>query len=136
MYCALFSDLVMDHFENPRNAGIMEDADGEGRAGDPGCGDHLVISIKVRDKKIEEIRFLVYGCVAAIASSSMTTELAKGKTLEQAFCITEDDVANALGGLPENKAHCSLLGPTALKNAIRNYYDKIEDYKKYLSYHD
>lgn len=130
--CGSFSNIFMDHFQNPRNTGYIIDADGEGKAGDPSCGDHLVISIKVRDKKIEDICFLVYGCAAAIATSSMTTELAKGKTLEEALKITDHDVANALGGLPEVKMHCSLLGPAALKNAIQNYHDKIEDLKKCL----
>ncbi len=98
-----FSDIFMDHFQNPRNTGYLIDADGEGKAGDPECGDHLVISIKVRNKRIEDISFLVYGCSAAIATSSITTELAKGKTLEEALNITDNDVAKALGGLPEEK---------------------------------
>ncbi|MDD2190699.1 MAG: iron-sulfur cluster assembly scaffold protein [Eubacteriales bacterium] len=140
MYCETcsesFSNIFMDHFQNPRNTGYLIDADGEGKAGDPECGDHLVISIKVRDKRIEDICFLVYGCSAAIATSSITTELAKGKTLDEALKITDNDVANALGGLPEVKMHCSLLGPVALKNAIKNYYDRIEDMKKCLMYHD
>lgn len=130
--CESYSDIFMDHFQNPRNTGFIVDADGEGRTGDPECGDHLVISIKVKDKKIEDIRFLIYGCAAAIATSSMTTELAKGKTLEEALKITDHDIASALGGLPEVKMHCSLLGPAALKNAILNYYGKIEDLKKCL----
>ena len=133
MYCETcresFSNIFMDHFENPRNTGFFIDADGEGETGDPDCGDHLVISIKVKNKKIEDILFLVYGCSAAIATSSMTTELAKGKTLDEALKITDNDVANALGGLPEGKMHCSLLGPTALKNAIQNYEDRIDDLK-------
>jgi len=99
----------------------MADADGIGSCGDPACGDSLTIYIKVSDNAIADISFLVVGCVAAIASSSMTTELAKGKTLEEAFTITDTDIANALGGLPENKLHCSVLGATALKNAIENY---------------
>lgn len=127
-----YSSNFMDHFQNPRNTGFLDDADGEGKTGDPDCGDHLVISIKVRNRRIEDIRFLVYGCAAAIATSSVTTELARGKTLEEASEITDDDVVNALGGLPEHKVHCSLLGPAALKNAIRNYYDRIENYKKCL----
>ncbi|MBR0598521.1 iron-sulfur cluster assembly scaffold protein [Sinanaerobacter chloroacetimidivorans] len=140
MYCETcgsgYTNDVMDHFQNPRNSGHLVDADGEGKTGDPECGDHIVISIKVRNQRIEDIRFLVYGCAAAIATTSMTTELAKGKTLTEALNITDDDVANALGGLPENKLHCSLLGPTALKNAIQNYYDRISDFKKCLMYQD
>ena len=134
--CDSFSNIFMDHFQNPRNTGFIIDADGEGETGDPECGDHLIISIKVKNKKIEDIQFLVYGCSAAIATSSMTTELAKGKTLDEALKITDNDVANALGGLPEVKMHCSLLGPDALKNAIKNYCDKIEDMKKCLICHD
>jgi len=136
MYCGLFSNKVMDHFINPRNAGAMDDPDGEGCSGDPDCGDHLIIYIKVRNKKIDDIRFLVYGCVAAIATSSMTTELAKGKTLDDALKITDEDVIMALGDLPDNKVHCSLLGPTALKRAIENYYGKMEEYKKCIAYKD
>ena len=133
---SFYTNDVMDHFQNPRNAGYLIDADGEGKTGDPECGDHIVISIKVRNKKIEEIRFLVYGCAAAIASTSITTELAKGKPLDEALKITDEDVIEALGGLPENKLHCSLLGPTALKGAIQNYYDRINDYKKCLIYQE
>ncbi len=140
MYCETcgsdYTNDVMDHFQNPRNSGYLVDADGEGKTGEPECGDHIVISIKVRNQRIEDIRFLVYGCATAIATTSMTTELAKGKTLTEALTITDDDVANALGGLPENKLHCSLLGPTALKNAIQDYYDRINDYKKCLMYRD
>lgn len=119
-----FTDTVLDHFMCPRNAGSMVDADGEGRCGDPSCGDCLTIYLKVNENRIADISFLVFGCVAAIATSSMTTELAKGKTLEDAYKITEEDIANALGGLPEHKMHCSVLGAAALKNAIDNYYAK------------
>jgi len=101
MYCetcgSSYTNDVMDHFQNPRNSGYLVDSDGEGKTGDPECGDHIVISIKVRNQRIEDIRFLVYGCAAAIATTSMTTELAKGKTLVEALNITDDDVANALG---------------------------------------
>lgn len=131
-----YSNSFMDHFRNPRNTGFLTDADGEGKTGDPECGDHLVISIKVRNRKIQDIRFLVYGCSAAIATSSVTMELARGKSLEEAEAITDSDVIAALGSLPENKVHCSLLGPTALKNAIQDYYNKVEDYKKCLACND
>jgi nitrogen fixation NifU-like protein len=103
----------------------MPNADAEGVCGDPGCGDSLTIFIKVKDNVIVDISFLVFGCVAAIATSSMTTELAKGKTLQEALQLTDTDIAEALGGLPENKMHCSVLGATALKNAIENYRAKI-----------
>ena len=121
MFCESFSDKVIEHFMCPRNIGSMPDADAIGSCGDPGCGDSLTLYIKVKDNVITDISFLVFGCVAAIASSSMTTELAKGKTLEEALRITDNDIADALDGLPENKIHCSVLGATALKNAIENY---------------
>ena len=109
---------------SPRNAGSMPDADSQGVAGDPGCGDALNIYIKVKDNVIEDISFLVFGCSASIATSSMTTVLAKEKTLGEAMNITEQDVIDALEGLPENKKHCSNLGVSALKNAIENYFNK------------
>lgn len=125
VYCERFTDKVIDHFMAPRNCGTMPDADGEGSFGDPGCGDYLTIQIKVRDNQIEDIKFLVFGCTAAVASSSMTTVLAKGKTLEEALLITDIEIAEALDGLPEHKMHCSILGASALKNAIEDYYSKI-----------
>lgn len=126
MFCEAFSDKVIEHFMSPRNVGSMPDADGIGICGDPGCGDSLTIYIKVKGNIISEISFLVFGCVAAIATSSMTTELVKGKTLEEALKLNDFDIANALDGLPENKMHCSVLGATAVKNAIENYYKKLE----------
>ncbi len=130
MCCDFFTDIVMERFMCPRNTGSMPDADGEGTCGDPGCGDSLTIYIKVEGNVITDISFLVFGCVAAIASSSMTTELAKGKTLEEALRITDNDIANVLGGLPEHKMHCSVLGATALKNAIENYYARASNCEK------
>jgi len=127
MYEEPYSSTFIEHFTSPRNAGFMEDADGEGKCGDPGCGDSLTIYIKVKDGVIEDIRFLVFGCASAIATSSMTTELAKGKTLEEALKITEVDIAEALGGLPKNKMHCSNLGAEALKNAINDYYKRSQN---------
>jgi len=125
MFCNSFSDKVIEHFMSPRNVGTMPDADGIGTCGDPACGDSLTIYIKVKDHIISDISFLVFGCVAAIASSSMTTELVKGKSLEEAVKLTAADIADALDGLPENKIHCSVLGADAVKNAVENYYLKI-----------
>lgn len=124
MGCFDFSDIVFEHFMNPRNLGEMEDADSIGTIGEPDCGDALTIYIKVKDNVITEISYLVYGCVAAIATSSITTEMARGKTLECAYEISEEDIINALGGLPDNKLHCSVLGPVALKKAIDQYRQK------------
>ena len=121
MGIGLFTDQVIDHFSNPRNIGVMEDADAKGTGGDSKCGDFLTIYIKVRENVIEDISFLVQGCIAAIATSSMTTELAKGKTLEDALKISNIMIADALGGLPEEKMHCSVLGAAALTNAIKEY---------------
>ncbi|MHC1750759.1 MAG: iron-sulfur cluster assembly scaffold protein [Cellulosilyticaceae bacterium] len=127
--CGTFTNKVLEHFMMPRNCGIMEDANGEGTFGDPSCGDYLTIQIKVEDNKIEDIKFLVFGCTAAVASSSMTTVLAKGKTLEEALQITDKDITEALDGLPEHKVHCSVLGAGALKNAIQDYYAKVNNAK-------
>ncbi len=124
MYREDYTDTVIEHFMCPRNVGSMNDADGEGNCGDPGCGDSLTIYIKVKNESIEDISFLVFGCAAAIATSSMTTELAKGKAIKEALKLTDDDVIEALGGLPENKKHCSNLGIQTLRNAIDDYYKK------------
>ena len=105
----------------PQNAHSMPDTDAEGSYGDPSCGDYLTVYLKVKDGRIEEISYLVFGCCASIATSSMTSVLAKGKTLEEALNITEEDIVRALDGLPENKLHCSNLGASALRNAINNY---------------
>lgn len=108
----------------PHNAYSMIDADGEGSFGDPTCGDYIEVYIKVEDNIIKEISYLVFGCTASIATSSMTSVLAKGKTLNEAMFITEHDISNALGGLPEQKEHCSNLGVSALRNAILDYKEK------------
>lgn len=129
MFDEAYSDTVIEHFMCPRNVGNMNDADGEGTVGDPSCGDSLTIYIKVKNDVIEDISFLVFGCAAAIATSSMATELAKGKTIEEALKISEDDIVRALGGLPENKKHCSNLGAKALRNAIDDYFKKNTDKK-------
>lgn len=124
-----YNDTLLEHFMFPRNVGVMKDADGEGTCGDPGCGDALTIYIKVKNAVIEDISFMVFGCPAAIATSSMTTELIKGKTVEEALKLTEEDIAEALGGMPENKMHCSNLGAKALKNAINDYFEKNTEKK-------
>jgi len=120
----MYSDRVMDHFTNPRNVGDMEDADGVGIEGNPTCGDAMKIYIKVRDGKIVDAKFKTFGCGAAIAVSSMVTEMVKGKTLEEALTISKEAVAKELGGLPPQKMHCSNLGADALKKAIEDYKGK------------
>lgn len=122
----MYSEKVFDHFMSPRNAGYMTDADGIGRIGEPDCGDNCMIFIKVRNEVISEISFLIFGCGAAVASGSMTTVLAKGKRLQEALEITEQNIIDALDGLPENKLHCSNLGVAALRAAIQNYIAKQE----------
>jgi len=117
----LYSKTVMDHFRNPRNVGIIEDADGIGEVGNPLCGDMMTIYLKIEDQKIKDIKFQTFGCGSAIAVSSMLTELAVNKTIEEAKKITNKDVAEALEGLPKNKLHCSNLGADALQIAIKDY---------------
>jgi len=119
-----YSKTVMDHFQNPRNMGVLEDADAEATIGNPSCGDVMKIMIKVDNGRIENIKFQTFGCAAAIASSSMTTELAKGKSLNEAKKITNKDVSLALGELPPIKQHCSNLAADALRKAIANYESK------------
>jgi nitrogen fixation NifU-like protein len=120
----MYSEKVLDHFRNPRNVGEIEDADGVGSVGNPVCGDMMSIYIKVKDDKIDDIKFKTFGCGAAIATTSMTTELAKGKTLDDAMEITRQDVADELGGLPPVKMHCSNLAADALHEAIEDYRGK------------
>ncbi|MDO9287442.1 MAG: Fe-S cluster assembly scaffold protein NifU [Thermodesulfovibrionales bacterium] len=120
----MYSAKVMDHFANPRNVGDMPDADGVGTEGNPTCGDVMQIFIKVKDGKIVDAKFKTFGCGAAIAVSSMITELVKGKTLEEALAISKETVANELGGLPAQKMHCSNLGADALRKAIEDYRNK------------
>jgi nitrogen fixation NifU-like protein len=126
----MYSEKVLEHFKNPRNVGELKDADAEGSVGNPVCGDMMTIYIKVKDDRIEDIKFKTFGCGAAIATSSMTTELAKGKTLEEAMEITRKDVAEALDGLPPVKMHCSNLAADALHEAIKNYKEKKEEEEK------
>jgi nitrogen fixation NifU-like protein len=120
----MYSDIVMDHFQNPRNVGEMKDPDGVGEVGNPVCGDMMKFFIKVEDGVIKDVKFLTFGCGAAIAVSSMVSEMAKGKTLDEALKIGRDHVAQALGGLPKNKLHCSNLGSDALHRAIYDYKHK------------
>lgn len=117
----MYSEKVLEHFKDPQNVGEMEDHDGKGTVGNPVCGDMMSMYIKVKDDKIEDISFKTFGCGAAIATSSMTTELAKGKTLDEAMNISRQDVADALDGLPPVKMHCSNLAADALHEAIKNY---------------
>lgn len=122
---AMYSDKVMEHFMNPRNVGEIEDADGIGEVGNPVCGDMMTFYIKVDDQgRLSDVKYKTFGCGAAIAVSSMISEMAKGKTLEEALKITREDVAQELGGLPKNKMHCSNLGADALHKAIQDYLEK------------
>lgn len=122
----MYSKKVMEHFRNPKNMGEIKDADGIGTVGNPVCGDIMTIYIKVKDDKIADIKFKTFGCGAAIATSSMITELAKGKTLDEALKITRDDVADELDGLPPIKMHCSNLAADALREAIKDYRKKTK----------
>jgi len=121
---SMYTEKVMEHFKNPRNMGEIPDADGVGTVGNPVCGDLMTVYIKVKDNRIEDIRFKTFGCGAAIATSSMITELAKGKTIEEAMKITRGNVADSLGGLPPIKMHCSNLAADALHAAIKDYQAK------------
>ena len=120
----IYSDKVMDHFTNPRNVGEIENPDGVGEEGNPVCGDMMSFYIKVKDNRLEDVKFKTFGCGAAIAVSSMVSEMAKGETLEEAMKITPELVAERLEGLPKNKFHCSNLGAQALQKAIEDYKSK------------
>ena len=122
----LYNDLVIDHFTNPRNVGELDNPDGRAVVGDPSCGDQMQVEIKVKNDFIVDIKFKSFGCPGAIATSSMMTELAKGKSIEEAMRLTDDDVVTALGGVPERKRHCSLMGVTGLLEAIKDYFKKQE----------
>ncbi|MFH1722979.1 MAG: Fe-S cluster assembly scaffold protein NifU [Candidatus Altiarchaeota archaeon] len=117
----MYSEKVMEHFKNPRNVGMIENADGVGEVGNPVCGDMMTFYIKVKENVIEDVKFQTFGCGAAIAVSSMVSEMAKGKTLAEASKITNQMVAEALEGLPKQKLHCSNLGADALRKAIEDY---------------
>jgi len=121
---SFYSDKVMEHFQHPRNVGEIENPDGVGTVGNPVCGDMMTFYIRVQDDRLVDVKFKTFGCGAAIAVSSMVTEMAKGKTLDEVMAITNDKVAEELGGLPTNKMHCSNLGADALHRAIEDYRQK------------
>lgn len=121
---ALYSDKVMDHFRNPRNLGTLENADGIGEVGNAKCGDIMKIYLKIDDDTISDVSFETFGCASAIASSSMATELIKGKSIDEALTLTNQAVTEALEGLPAAKIHCSVLAEQAIKKAVEDYYDK------------
>ena len=121
---ALYSDIVMDHFMHPRNVGEIENPDGVGQVGNAKCGDIMKIYIKVENDVITDVKFNTFGCGSAIASSSMATEMIKGKRIEDALALTNKEVVDALGGLPAHKLHCSVLAEEAVKSAVKDYYDK------------
>ena len=121
---ALYSEKVMDHFRNPRNVGVIDDADGVGEVGNPKCGDIMKIYLRINDSQIiEDVKFETFGCGSAIASSSMATELIKGKPVSEALKLTNKAVTVALDGLPAHKIHCSVLAEEAIKKAVQSYYD-------------
>ena len=120
---ALYSEKVMDHFRHPRNVGVIDHADGVGETGNPVCGDIMRIYLKIDDDVITDVKFETFGCGSAIASSSMATELIKGKPLSEALALTNRAVTEALDGLPAHKLHCSVLAEEAIKSAIRDYYE-------------
>jgi nitrogen fixation NifU-like protein len=129
---ALYSDKVMDHFRNPRNVGVIENADGVGEVGNAKCGDIMKIYLKIDGDVITDVKFETFGCASAVASSSMATELIKGQPVEEALRLTNKAVAEALDGLPDYKMHCSVLAEEAIKNALDDYYAKHPEKKKEL----
>ena len=121
---ALYTDTVMDHFMHPRNVGEIADADGVGEVGNAKCGDIMKMYLKIRNDRIEDVKFETFGCGSAIASSSMATEMIKGKTIDEALALTNKEVVEALGGLPAHKLHCSVLAEEAIKKALQDYYER------------
>ena len=121
---ALYTETVMDHFTHPRNVGEIPDADGVGEVGNAKCGDIMKMYLKIKDNRIEDAKFETFGCGSAIASSSMATELIKGKTVDEALAVTNKQVVDALGGLPAYKLHCSVLAEESIKAAVKDYYDR------------
>ena len=121
---ALYTDTVMDHFQHPRNVGSIENADAIGEVGNAKCGDIMKMYLKIQDNVITDVKFETFGCGSAIASSSMATEMIKGKTIDEALAVTNKQVVEALGGLPAHKLHCSVLAEESIKSAIKDYYDR------------
>ena len=121
---ALYTETVMDHFTHPRNVGEIPDADGVGEVGNAKCGDIMKMYLKIKDDRIEDVKFETFGCGSAIASSSMATEMIKGKTIDEALAVTNRQVVDALGGLPAYKLHCSVLAEESIKAAVKDYYDR------------
>ena len=121
---ALYTETVMDHFTHPRNVGEIPDANGVGEVGNAKCGDIMKMYLKIKDDRIEDAKFETFGCCSAIASSSMATELIKGKTVDEALAVTNKQVVDALGGLPAYKLHCSVLAEESIKAAVKDYYDR------------
>ncbi len=127
---ALYSEKVMDHFRNPRNVGVIEDADGVGEVGNAKCGDIMKMYLKIEDDTIRDVKFETFGCASAVASSSMATELIKGQPVSDALKLTNKAVAEALDGLPDYKMHCSVLAEEAIKKALDDYYEKHPEKRK------
>ncbi|MBQ6425985.1 MAG: Fe-S cluster assembly scaffold protein NifU [Clostridia bacterium] len=121
---ALYSEKVMDHFRHPRNVGVIEDADGVGEVGNPVCGDIMKIYLKIDGDIVTDVKFETFGCGSAIASSSMATEMIKGKPVSEVLTLTNKAVTEALDGLPAHKLHCSVLAEEAIKKAVKDYYDR------------
>ena len=121
---ALYTDTVMDHFRNPRNVGSMENPDGVGEVGNAKCGDIMKMYLKIDNNVITDVKFETFGCASAIASSSIATEMIKGKTVDEALALTNREVVDRLGGLPAYKLHCSVLAEEAVKSAVKDYYDR------------
>ena len=121
---ALYTDTVMDHFMHPRNVGEIKDPSGVGEVGNAKCGDIMKMYLDIENNVIKDVKFETFGCGSAIASSSMATEMIKGKTVEEALAISNKDVVDALGGLPAHKLHCSVLAEEAIKSAVKDYYDR------------
>ena len=133
---ALYTDTVMDHFLHPRNVGEIADADGVGEVGNAKCGDIMKMYLKIKDDKIEDVKFETFGCGSAIASSSMATEMIKGKRIEDALALTNKEVVDALGGLPAHKLHCSVLAEEAVKSAIQDYYENVREGHNFESFYN
>jgi len=126
----MYSELVMKHFADPQNVGVIEDADGVGKVGNPMCGDVMEMFIKVKDDRVEDVKFRTFGCGAAIATSSIATEMIKGKSLDEAVKLSNKAVADALGGLPAQKMHCSNLAADAVRAAIEDYWNRRKGAKE------